>query len=127
MTKERFEELAQRAFDSLPEEFTSRIDNVHVVIEDFPPDDVLERGVRDRHSLLGLYQGIPLPDRNTWYGAAPTVPDKISLYQQNIEAQSRNEREVEETIAEVLFHEIGHYFGMNEAEIRAAMKNFRRR
>lgn len=124
MTRERFEELAQRAFDSLPEVFTSRIENVHVVIEDYPPDDVLDGRHRDRHNLLGLYQGIPLPHRNTWYGAAPTVPDKISLYQRNIEAQCRNEREIEARVTEVLFHEIGHYFGMSEAEIRSAMKNF---
>lgn len=123
LTKDRFEELAQRAFDSLPEEFTSRIENVHVVVEEYPPDDVLDWH-RDRYSLLGLYQGIPLPHRNTWYGASPTVPDKISLYQRNIEAQCRSEREIEARVREVLFHEIGHYFGMNEAEIRSAMKNF---
>jgi predicted Zn-dependent protease with MMP-like domain len=126
MTREKFEELAQRAFDSLPEHFTSRIDNVHVVVEDYPPDDVIEGRHTDPYSLLGLYQGIPLPHRNTWYGTSPTVPDKITLYQKNIEAMCRTEREIEQRVTEVLFHEIGHYFGMSEAEIRSAMRSFLR-
>ena len=124
MTKNRFEEIAQAAFDSLPEEFRSRIDNVHIVVEDYPSDDVLQNMKGGRNSLLGLYQGTPLPHRNTWYGTAPTGPDKITLYQKNIEAVCRNEAEVELRILEVLYHEIGHYFGMNEREIRAAMKHF---
>jgi predicted Zn-dependent protease with MMP-like domain len=74
---------------------------------------------------LGLYQGIPLTHRGTWYGASPTLPDRISLYQKNIEAQCKNDDELVERIREVLFHELGHYFGMNEREIRSAMSHFR--
>lgn len=124
MTRERFEEIAQTAFDNLPEDFKTRIDNVHIVVEDYPSEDVLEHMKGGKYSLLGLYQGTPLPHRNTWYGTSPTGPDKITLYQKNIEAACRNESEVELRILEVLYHEIGHYFGMNEREIRAAMRNF---
>jgi predicted Zn-dependent protease with MMP-like domain len=124
MTKERFEEIAQRAFDNLPDQFRESVENVHIVVEDYPPDEVTVRGHFNRHSLLGLYQGIPLTKRGTWYGASPTAPDKISLYQKNIEASCRKEEEIQTRIVEVLFHEIGHYFGMNEAQIRNAMKNF---
>jgi len=125
MTKERFEELAQSAFDSLPEQFRNSIENVHIVVEDYPSDDLIQRERYGKYSLLGLYQGIPLTHRGTWYGASPTVPDKISLYQRNIEASCEREEEVQRRIVEVLFHEIGHYFGMNEAQIRNAMKNFK--
>ena len=124
MTRERFEVIAQEAFDSLPETFRSRIENVHIVVEDYPSEDVAGRGGRNKFSLLGLYQGIPLTKRGTWYGASPTVPDKITLYQRNIEAASRSEDEIRRRIVEVLFHEIGHYFGMNESQIRNAMKDF---
>ncbi len=124
MTKEHFEEIAQTAFDHLPGEFKSRIDNVRIVVEDYPDADVLDNVRASRTSLLGLYQGTPLPHRNTWYGTSATGPDKITLYQKNIEAVCRNDAEVESRILEVLYHEIGHYFGMNEKEIRAAMKNF---
>ncbi len=124
MTRERFEVVAQQAFDSLPDAFRERIENVHIVVEDLPSDDVAGRGGRNRFSLLGLYQGIPLTKRGTWYGTSPTVPDKITLYQRNIEALCSDEGEIRRRIVEVLFHEIGHYFGMNEAQIRNAMKGF---
>ena len=124
MTRERFEEVAQAAFDSLPKLFTEKVENVHIVVEDYPGGDE-QRAVRGRNdTLLGLYQGVPLPQRGTWYGAVPVVPDKITLYQKNIEAVCKNEEEVKSRIVEVLFHELGHYFGMNEKEIRQAMKNF---
>jgi predicted Zn-dependent protease with MMP-like domain len=71
-----------------------------------------------------LYQGIPLTHRGQWYGMSATVPDKISLYQKNIESVCKNETEIELRIREVLYHELGHYFGMNEAQVRAAMKRF---
>jgi predicted Zn-dependent protease with MMP-like domain len=124
MTRERFEQIAQEAFDSLPADFRDRVDNVQIVVEDYPSDDALGRVKADRYSLLGLYQGIPLTHRGQWYGMSATVPDKISLYQKNIESVCRNEEETELRITEVLFHELGHYFGMNEAQVRAAMKRF---
>ncbi len=124
MTRERFEQIAQEAFDTLPADFRDRVENVHIVVEEYPSDDALDRVKAERHSLLGLYQGVPLTERGQWYGMSATVPDKISLYQKNIESVCRNEEEIELRIREVLFHELGHYFGMNEAQIRSAMKRF---
>jgi predicted Zn-dependent protease with MMP-like domain len=124
MTRERFEEIAQDAFDSLPADFTDRVENVAIVVEDYPSDDALEKVKSDRHSLLGLYQGIPLTQRGQWYGMRATMPDKISLYQKNIESVCRDDEEVEARIVEVLFHELGHYFGMDEAQVRRAMRRF---
>ncbi len=124
MTREHFEEVAQNAFDNLPERFRNTVENLYIVVEDYPPDDMVGSQRGGKYSLLGLYQGIPLTRRGPWYGANPTVPDKISLYQKNIEASCRSEEEVRQKIVEVLFHEIGHYFGMNEQEIRSAMKDF---
>jgi predicted Zn-dependent protease with MMP-like domain len=124
VTRERFEEIAQHAFDSLPEYFKRRVENVQIVIEDLPSSDALVRSKSGRRDLLGLYQGIPLSYRGTSYGMYPVVPDKITLYQQNIERVCRTEGEMEHRIVEVLFHELGHYFGMNEAEIRRALKDF---
>jgi len=124
MTRGQFEHKAQEAFDSLPAHFRDRVENVQIVVEDYPSDDALGKVKTDRYSLLGLYQGIPLTHRGTWYGASATVPDKISLYQKNIESVCRNDEEIELRIREVLFHELGHYFGMNEAQVREAMKRF---
>lgn len=124
MTRERFEEIAQEAYDSLPADFLDRVDNVQIVVEDYPSDDALDRVRATKYSLLGLYQGIPLTHRGQWYGMSATVPDKISLYQKNIEAVCRDDEEIEARIREVLFHELGHYFGMDERQIRSAMKRF---
>jgi predicted Zn-dependent protease with MMP-like domain len=124
MTRERFEQIAQAAFDSLPEFFTNKIDNVRIIIEDYPSEEELKQVGGRKHSLLGLYQGIPFPHRGSWYGAAPVVPDTITLYQKNIEAACKDEEEIERRIVEVLFHELGHYFGMNEKQIRQAMRHY---
>lgn len=124
LTRERFEEIAQQAFDQLPPDFTDKVENVQIVVEDYPDEEVLEAMGGDKYSLLGLYQGIPLTERGTWYGTTATIPDKISLYQMNIESVCDSEEEMELRIMEVLFHELGHYFGMNEKQVRRAMRKF---
>jgi len=124
LSREEFEEIAQRAFDSLPESITHEIDNVHIVVEDYPPEHATRGRDQDKRSLLGLYEGVPLTHRGTWYGASPTPPDKISLYKRNIESVCRSRAEIERRITEVLFHEIGHHFGMSEDEVRAALKDY---
>jgi predicted Zn-dependent protease with MMP-like domain len=125
MTREKFEDIAEEVYEGLPRIFGDKIDNVHIIVEDYPSEDIMHNMHVGKTSLLGLYQGIPLTHRGTWYGTNPTTPDKISLYQANIEAVCRNDEEVSDRIKEVLLHELGHYFGMSELEIRNAMKNFK--
>ena len=125
MTREKFEDVAEEVFESLPILFGEKIDNVHISVEDYPSEELMHQVHASKTALLGLYQGIPLTHRGTWYGMSPTTPDKISLYQANIEAVCKNDKEVAERIKEVLLHELGHYFGMSESEIRSAMKNFK--
>ena len=125
MTREKFENIAEEVFENLPRLFGEKIDNVHITVEDYPSEDVIHKMHISKNGLLGLYQGIPLTHRGTWYGTSPTTPDKISLYQANIEAVCQNDEEVSERIKEVLLHELGHYFGMSELEIQNAMKNFK--
>jgi predicted Zn-dependent protease with MMP-like domain len=124
VTRERFEELAQHAFDSLPESFRHRVENVQIVVEDYPTEHERARTGSDKHGLLGLYQGVPLPHRGTSYGMYPVGPDKITLFQHNIERTCTSDDQIERRIVEVLFHELGHYFGMSEREVREALKDF---
>lgn len=124
MTREQFEEIAEQAFESLPDSFKGRVENVQIVVEDFPSSEALARTRAGKHNLLGLYQGVPLPHRGTSYGMYPVGPDKITLYQKNIESVCSSDEEIEHRIVEVLFHELGHYFGMNEREVREALKKF---
>jgi len=122
MDREQFEHIVARAYNSLPEMFRSKIENVEIIVEDMPTRYDLEKARVERGGmLLGLYSGVPLTKRGTWYGSTPTLPDRITLYQGNIELLCQDEREMEAKIYEVLFHEIGHYFGMSEDEIRKAM------
>jgi len=104
---EEFEEIVHDIFKKLPKIFRKKLENVEIVIEDEP---VAQK------SLLGLYQGIPLKKRGFWYGNV--MPDKITLFKNNIEHLSRNEEEIREWVSKVLIHEIGHYFGFGEEELR---------
>jgi predicted Zn-dependent protease with MMP-like domain len=119
MTTQEFEQLAQEVFDSLPQNFTRRIENVQIVVEDVPGErTLLKTRTPSRTSLLGLYEGVPLTRRGAHYGVYPVVPDKITLFRKNIESVASSDAAIREKVREVMIHEIAHYFGMTEEEIR---------
>ena len=120
MDQEAFERLAWEALESLPEVFRERLDNVCIVVEDTPAGKGERFRTKKGTILLGLYEGVPVSKRGIWYGSSPVVPDKITLYKKNIEESIRSGEEIREKIREVLIHEIGHHFGMDEDEIRRA-------
>lgn len=117
MTRQRFRQLVEEAIDSIPRRFAREIKNVAIVVEDRPPQEVLEElGMQPGEGLLGLYQGIPLPERQWAHGN--TLPDRITLYQKEIEEEcGGDEDEIVVAIGETLIHELGHYFGLSEEEI----------
>jgi predicted Zn-dependent protease with MMP-like domain len=121
MNHAKFNKIAQSVLENLPTQFAEKIDNVCIEIKESPEPD-LPISIKNNEMLLGLYQGIPLTKRGNWYGTQATTPDTISLFQRNIEAIAKTEKEITEKIREVLIHELGHYFGMNEQEIRTAMR-----
>jgi predicted Zn-dependent protease with MMP-like domain len=121
MTRERFETIADEEFAALPEPFRQRMENVRIVIEDVDsPAQRRQAGLGRSSMLLGLYEGVPLPRRGVDYGVVPVMPDTITLFQKNIESIARSESEVRRQIRETLIHEIAHYFGMDEDDIREA-------
>jgi predicted Zn-dependent protease with MMP-like domain len=121
LSLEEFERVVSEVFEGLPDLFRRNIDNVHIAVEDAPPEGVgRRRGVRSGGVLLGLYEGVPLTRRGSWYGMAPVLPDRITLFKANLEAFSRTREELRENIRDTLIHEIGHYYGMTERQIRAA-------
>jgi predicted Zn-dependent protease with MMP-like domain len=117
MTRERFKELVQEAIDSIPRRFAREVTNVAIVIEDYPSEELLrEMEMGSDDVLLGLYQGVPLPDRQWAHGNA--LPDCITLYQKSIEEDcDDDDDEIVVAIGETLIHELGHYFGLSEEEI----------
>jgi predicted Zn-dependent protease with MMP-like domain len=118
--KKTFEALVEKAYLAIPEEFRKKIENVVISVEDYPTRDDLEKlKLRNDSLLLGLYRGVPLPNRSVWRVAS--LPDEIVIYQKDIERICRNEREIEDRVNEVLIHEIGHYFGLSDKEIYELM------
>ena len=117
MERERFDALVARALEDLPPEFKIKLENVDVVVEDWPTPMQL-RQVKLSHpsQLLGLYQGVPQTRRGRGYGMV--LPDKISIFQKPIEAQCRFGEEIEAKIGEVVRHEIAHHFGTDEKTLR---------
>jgi predicted Zn-dependent protease with MMP-like domain len=116
MERAAFEQIVEEEYQALPDLFRQKLDNVRIVVEDQPE----HQHARDRSILLGLYQGIPLNKRGNDYGVYPVVPDTITLYQGNIERIAASPEEVRTQIRSTLIHEIGHYYGMSEADIRRA-------
>jgi predicted Zn-dependent protease with MMP-like domain len=114
MDRAKFESLVAEALASLPRKFRERIENLAVMVEERPPRRRSSRATGSM--LLGLYHGVPLKDRGSYYGNIP--PDVIVIYQEPIERISASEDEVKERIRDVVFHEVGHYFGLSEKDLR---------
>ena len=116
LTRKEFEKLVVLALKDLPWFIKNRMENVDVVIENQVPLELLsEMGLRSPFDLLGLYQGIPLDQRGFYYGNV--LPDKITLFQDPIESTCKTKEEIEEEVREVVIHEVGHYFGLDEERL----------
>lgn len=118
MERRKFEQLAEQAYARIPVRFRRRLHNVVIVIED-EPEARIGRG----HELLGLYHGLPLTQRG--WARYSSLPDRICLYQGPLERAARSESHLKKLVAETLWHEVGHYFGLNEAEIRRMERRLR--
>ena len=116
MEREHFVKLVEEALDSIPREFRRRIRNVAVLVEDMPPNQPSPQSGKQRRLLLGLFHGVPTTKKSIF--DLPTGPDHIVLYQKNIEAVCSTEAEVREQIRLTVIHELGHYFGMDENQLK---------
>jgi predicted Zn-dependent protease with MMP-like domain len=110
MDRKRFEELVEEALGRLPRHFRAKLTNVAILIEDRPPRDSERPGI-----LLGLFHGVPLTEKSTFQ---MTLPDQIVIYRKNIESVCSTDEEIQREIRATLLHELGHYFGLNENELR---------
>lgn len=112
MTRDDFEAVVEKALGTLPPDIAKHLNNIEIVIEDAPKNSKATKSL-----LLGLYEGVPLNARSDSYYAG-VLPDKITLFQKNIEEISSDEEEMIEQIRKTLLHEIGHYFGMDDKKLR---------
>ncbi len=113
------ERWIREAVERIPAHIRDRIENVAFILEDRPrlprPGEL---GYHGHGVLLGLYRGIPLPTRNAGYSMVP--PDTITLFQAAIETVAGGEPDdVKRVLQDTVWHEIAHYLGMNESEVRA--------
>jgi len=120
MDSKEFEKLVQEGFLLIPEKFRERIRNVALLVEDEPSEVVRrQEGLVGDETLLGLYQGIPATVRGDSYGVGPTLPDTITLYKLPIEEEAKGTPGgIRTVVAETIWHEYAHHFGMDEEEIR---------
>ncbi len=103
-----FEESAQAAIDSLPDDLREAMSNVAIMVEDEPPPGM---------TLLGLYEGVPLTRRTTGYSGVP--PDKITIYRGPLERHyGRDPDLLQRQIRRVVLHEIAHHFGISDERLR---------
>ena len=117
MKQDAFEAAVGEALDSLPREFRRRIENVAVLVEDLPPESLAAPPGHPRRILLGLFHGVPLTQKSVFQGPVGS-PDYVVLYKKNIESICSTEAEVREQIRRTVIHEMGHYFGMTEEQLR---------
>lgn len=116
----KFRKLVGEAMDSLPKEFADKLNNVAVIVEDLPtPYQLRKSKLPPQVLLLGLYEGVPQTKRGIYYSS---VPDKITIFKNAILQVSSTEEEVRAEVKSTVIHEIGHHFGLSDAELRRAGK-----
>lgn len=117
LSNEEFELVVEDAIASIPEGFESYLEDLAVDIEDAPdPATCRELHLRDPRGLLGLYRGTPLTKRHV--DEMYRYPERIVIYQKNIERICRTREQMVDQIRKTVLHEIGHHFGLNERQLR---------
>jgi predicted Zn-dependent protease with MMP-like domain len=120
----KFDELVSRALDHLPRRFAELMSNVTVQVHEAPDRATVEDLGLDpsRDTLFGLYTGVPLDQRGGWYGNV--LPDVIVLYRQPLMTSADNDADLIRQIQLTLLHEIGHHFGLSDAEMHSWEREF---
>lgn len=118
MSREEFEKVVNAGIESIPKEFLDKLDNVAITIDDTPsPQQIRKFHLSHGFTLFGLYEGISQASRMNY---TAVLPDKITIFQDPIEAAAKDETDMKEIVKHTVWHEIAHHFGMNEEEVRSA-------
>jgi len=108
ISDEEFEKMVVEEYDAIPDDMVGELENVAILVENQP--------IGERPRLFGLYTGHPLTNRGMYgYGE---LPDRITLYKNNIQEHSDTLEQLRERVRITLVHEIGHYYGLNDAKLR---------
>ncbi|MGA2712289.1 MAG: metallopeptidase family protein [Bryobacteraceae bacterium] len=119
MSPEEFQRLVSRAYDLIPDDFRIRMENIAVMVEPEPDSSQLANArVPPGGTLFGLYEGRPLTVRSVFDSF--TMPDRITIFQGPHERFARSPEHLAKLVEDTIWHEVAHYFGMNESQVRAA-------
>lgn len=112
----QFEELVINAISELPQYFRNRMENITIHIEDLPDRNTLRRlRFKSPYAILGLYQGVPLTRRGIHY--RNVMPDRITIFKKALLRRGESNTAIKNNVKRVVIHEIGHYFGLSDAEL----------
>src|SRR5262245_6586145 len=115
MQRKHFETLVDQVIRELPSEFRDKLQNVEVIIEDWPSRELLDRmDIDEEDGLFGLYEGVPLTERGF---DAPLYPDRIWIFQKSIEEACETDAEIKQEIRVTLLHEVAHFFGIDDEHL----------
>lgn len=117
VNKADFDSLVEKAVEGLPEEFKQYFTNITIMVEDYPSKED-QKLAGSKGLLLGLFKGIPYTRKGGFFNIPYPLPDKIILFQKNIESFCSSEKELIEQITKILIHEVGHYFGFSEKDLK---------
>jgi predicted Zn-dependent protease with MMP-like domain len=117
MDEDEFNRAVADAIDSLPPEFSEKLSNVSIVVEDWPSNSQIKKMGLDENSLLfGLYQGVPQTKRGSNYSGV--LPDKITLFKGPVLTVANTPEEIRAKVRSTVIHEIGHHFGLSDEELK---------
>jgi predicted Zn-dependent protease with MMP-like domain len=115
MSEAEFEKYLTEAIDAIPAPYDKHLENVAFILEDFPTQEQrIKLNLYPNETLFGLYEGVPLPQRN---GALKLLPDKITIFKYPLQAASRSDEELRQNIGHTVWHEVAHYYGLNHEMI----------
>jgi predicted Zn-dependent protease with MMP-like domain len=113
MDRKAFEELITESIRELPDEFRSKLENIAIMVEDYPSQELRDQmELSPDDTLFGLYEGVPLTERG--FFAQPLYPDRILIFQRAIEDECDSPEEIKEELKTTIVHEIAHFFGMDD-------------
>lgn len=130
MDEDRFRKVVEDAWAAVPKEWKERVKNVALLVEDEPSAEVREaESLEGDETLLGIYQGVPAIERGEAYGVGGTMPDTITVYRLPTLLEAGDlvaedprrsfEDAVRQVVQDTVWHELGHYFGHDEAHIHS--------
>jgi predicted Zn-dependent protease with MMP-like domain len=115
LTEADFEKFLSEAIDSIPPPYDKHLENVAFILEDYPTQEQrVKLNLYPNETLFGLYEGVPLPQRN---GALKLLPDKITIFKYPLLAASRTKEDLRQNIGHTVWHEVAHYYGLDHRRI----------